>query len=58
MTIDLQKVREKGSLLADNSKEFEAWFDHNYYDMIENPEDYFAEGVIVQFHRETMCDED
>lgn len=49
MEINLAKTREKASLMADDSEKFEKWFDENYYDIIENADDYMAQGVHEQY---------
>ena len=50
--IDLKEVKERALLQvgAEDENAFKEWFDTNYFDMIENPDDYFAVGVADHFY--------
>ena len=48
--IDIQVIKEKAKLLVKDEKKFNFVFDNELYlDVIENTEDYIAEGVAAHF---------
>ena len=48
--IDIQRIKEKAKLLVNNEEKFNFVFDNELYlDLIENIEDYIAEGVAAHF---------
>ena len=53
--IDLSEAKCKAHLLLDDDHltEFNKWFDsEGYLDIIENANDYLAEGIITHFYEQ------
>ena len=50
LEIDIQKVKEKAKLLVKDEEKFNFVFDNELcYDLIENVDDYLAEGLAAHF---------
>ena len=48
--IDIRRIKEKAMLIVNKEDEFSTLFDSELYaDLIENIEDYIAEGVAAHF---------
>lgn len=48
MEVSLKSIKERSHIILspNNVELFDKWYDENFYDIIENGEDYLAEGVV------------
>lgn len=49
--LDIRRIKEKALLLVDSEEDFSLLFDQSLYlDLIENVEDYIAEGLASHYN--------
>lgn len=49
--LDIKRIKEKALLLVDSEEDFSLLFDQSLYlDLIENVEDYIAEGLASHYN--------